>query len=56
MFWRTRAGDEVDVIEKTGTEITAFECKWNKTHVNFEPFLRKYPKAHAKVVRPKDLL
>jgi predicted AAA+ superfamily ATPase len=56
MFWRTRSGDEMDVIEKSGMEITAYECKWSTTKVSLEPFLKKYPKAHAKVVTPKDLL
>lgn len=31
MFWRTRAGQEIDVIEKSGVNISAFECKWKDT-------------------------
>lgn len=56
MFWRTRLGEEVDVIEKNGTEITAYECKWSDTKVSFEPFLKKYPEARVKVVTPTELL
>lgn len=29
MFWRTRQGLEIDIIEKKGEEISAYECKWN---------------------------
>lgn len=56
MFWRTRSGDGVDVVEKTGTELAAFECKWTKTQIDFEPFLRKYPKADVRVITSMDLL
>lgn len=55
MFWRTRTGEEVDVIEKNGTEITAYECKWSETKVSFEPFLKKYPSARTLVVTPSQL-
>jgi predicted AAA+ superfamily ATPase len=55
MFWRTRQGLEIDVIEKKGTEITAYECKWSDREVSFKDFLKKYPKASARVVTPNDL-
>lgn len=56
MFWRTRTGIEIDVIEKKGTEISAFECKWSKTPVSFTKFLKLYPQATAQTVTPADLL
>jgi predicted AAA+ superfamily ATPase len=56
MFWRTRLGEEVDVIEKNGTEINAYECKWSDTKVSFQPFLKKYPDAKVAVVTHKKLL
>ena len=30
MFWRSRTGLEIDVIEKSGAAISAFECKWKE--------------------------
>lgn len=56
MFWRTRAGMEVDVIEKKGVHITAFECKWSAEEVSFKSFLKAYPRAHAEVVSPETML
>ncbi len=56
MFWRTRTGVEIDVIEKKGDNITAYECKWSDTNVSFEPFLKKYPKATVHVITPDTLL
>lgn len=56
MFWRTRTGLEIDVVEKMGSDITAYECKWNKENVSFEKFLKKYPNAQVQVVTPNDLL
>ena len=41
MFWRTRIGTEIDVIEKNGENIFATECKWNYTDVVFSEFLKK---------------
>ena len=56
MFWRTRTGLEIDVIEKRGFDISAYECKWSDTNVSFKEFLKKYPDAHTQVVTPNDLL
>jgi len=56
MFWRTQTGFEVDVIEKKGTAISAYECKWGDKSVSFTNFLKLYPGAVVKVVTPKDLL
>lgn len=57
MFWITRKGLEIDVIEKNGVDITAYECKWNPAeNPLFSLFLKLYPSAKTKVVHPEDLL
>jgi uncharacterized protein len=56
MFWRTRGGSEIDVIEKKGLEIIAYECKWSDKNVSFKQFLKKYPNAETQVITPNDLL
>lgn len=56
MFWRTRAGLEVDFIIKNGKEIRAVECKWKNTEVSFKEFLKKYKEAKTEVVTPESFL
>jgi hypothetical protein len=57
MFWRTRVGLEVDVVEKKGTELSAYECKWKDgAQVSFARFLKIYPHAKTFVIAPHDLL
>ena len=57
MFWRTKKGLEIDVIEKIGQDIYAYECKWNNSEqVSFSTFLASYPDAKVMVVSPGDLL
>ena len=56
LFWRTRTGFEIDIIEKKGTEINAIECKWSDTSVSFSHFLKSYPNAITSVVTFKSLL
>jgi hypothetical protein len=59
MFWRNRAGLEIDVVEESGGRIEAYECKWSAP-INalpaFVAFLKAYPKATARVVTPEDLI
>ncbi|MEK7644209.1 MAG: ATP-binding protein [Patescibacteria group bacterium] len=50
MFWRTRSGVEIDIIEKNGIEISAYECKWKETAVAPTTFTAAYPKARFKCV------
>ena len=45
MFWRTRAGQEIDVIEKSGPNISAFECKWKDSVLAPAQFSKAYPNA-----------
>lgn len=56
MFWRTRTGFEVDVVEKKATDITAYECKWGESASSFTHFLKSYPHAKTSIVTPKNLL
>ncbi len=56
MFWRTRTGFEVDVIEKKGPSIKAYECKWSDTDVVFTQFKKQYPQASVEVVTSESLL
>ncbi|MEK7213756.1 MAG: ATP-binding protein [Patescibacteria group bacterium] len=57
MFWRTRKGLEIDVVEKNGVDITAYECKWNMNeNPSFSLFLKAYPNAKTSVVNPNSLL
>jgi hypothetical protein len=56
MFWRTRTGLEIDVIEKRGEVITAYECKWSDQPISFTNFKKNYPEASTQVITPADLL
>ena len=59
MFWRSRQGAEIDVIEESEDMISAFECKWNTDITNVRPpaqFMKSYPNAQFHIVTPKILL
>lgn len=45
MFWRSRSGAEIDVIEKSGALVSAFECKWKDAAAAPVQFIRAYPNA-----------
>ncbi|MCE7067396.1 ATP-binding protein [Dyadobacter sp. CY326] len=55
-FWRTTQQQEVDYIEQIGTNLRAFEFKWNPNATQRFPstFLTAYPKATTDVVTPKN--
>ena len=55
MFWRTRAGVEIDVIEKDGIEIFAYECKWKETVVAPASFKAAYPNARFKCITTENI-
>jgi len=44
-FWRTEAQQEIDFVEDSAGNLTAFECKWSsKAKVRFpRPFTEAYP-------------
>ena len=58
MFWRSRDGAEIDVIETEADTIRAFECKWNDGKGVRVPaqFRKAYPSALFSVVTPDTLL
>lgn len=56
-FWRTHAGQEVDIIKESDGKIAAFECKWSRGAVAApEAFLKAYPNAEFKVVNKDSYL
>ena len=56
MFWRTRAGAEIDVIEKSGIEISAYECKWKEIVSAPISFKTAYPNAHFKCITTENIV
>lgn len=56
MFWRTRAGIEIDVIEKNGIEIFAYECKWKEKTTVPRSFRTAYPHAHFESITPENIV
>lgn len=56
MFWRTRAGQEIDVIEKNGIDIFAYECKWKEKITAPRSFKIAYPKAHFECVTTENIV
>ncbi len=57
MFWRSKRGEEIDVIEDRNGEVSAFECKWNDAAHPTVPaqFRKSYPEALFVVVSPSRL-
>lgn len=56
MFWRTRAGQEIDVIEKSGAKISAFECKWKESVSVPKQFMKTYPNATFTPININNIL
>ncbi len=56
LFWRTRTGQEVDVIEKSGLNISAFECKWKDTVSPPAIFAKMYPNVSFASVNVNNIL
>ena len=55
-FWRTLAQQEVDYIEDTNGQVTAFECKWNPKAkgVMSRAFSNAYPNAETNIIHPEN--
>jgi predicted AAA+ superfamily ATPase len=55
-FWRTVSQQEIDYVEKDGTQLHAYECKWNAAKAPSAPpqFARSYPQAAFSVVNPQN--
>src|SRR3989344_7240721 len=56
MFWRTRDGVEIDVIEKNGPDIFAYECKWKDETIVPLSFKTAYPNAHFKSITMENIV
>lgn len=42
-FWRTKDGSEIDLVEREGTEIKAFECKWSEGKIHTRAWNNAFP-------------
>jgi uncharacterized protein len=42
-YWRSRDKQEVDLVEESGTQFEAFECKWKKQYKVPKSFSAEYP-------------
>jgi len=56
MFWRTRSGIEIDVIEKNGKEIFAYECKWKEKTSAPVAFTAAYPDARFESITTLNIV
>ena len=56
MFWRTRTGVEIDVIEKQGSSLSAYECKWKESVPVPRIFTKKYPTALFQCITLQNIL
>lgn len=56
MFWRSRAGAEIDVVEKSGINVFAFECKWKDTVSAPVQFSKTYPTATFQTVHADNII
>ena len=56
-FWRTHAGQEIDIIKETGGALTAIECKWSQGS-DRAPSLWKetYPEAGYEIIHKGNYL
>ncbi len=57
-FWRTNQQQEIDLIEESDGQMTAFEMKWNPTKKAQFPksFLEAYPVKETVIVTPENYL
>ena len=56
-FWRTYDQQEIDLIEESGTDLVAYEFKWNKTIVKVpSAWKNNYPDAQFVLVNQKNYL
>jgi uncharacterized protein len=50
-FWRTYTGAEIDIVEESGGELHAYECKYNRPRGRPpESFIAAYPGASYEVI------
>ena len=55
-FWRTTAQQEIDYIEESAGELSAYEFKWNKKAKNKFPsgFVKNYKLKESKIISPDN--
>jgi predicted AAA+ superfamily ATPase len=55
-FWRTRAGQEIDLIEESGGKFDAFEFKWNEKKAGklSKIFTESYPTGKCEVIHREN--
>jgi predicted AAA+ superfamily ATPase len=56
-FWRTTQQQEIDLVEETGKQMKAYECKWSKTSKARFPvtFTSNYPAAETNIISPANI-
>lgn len=56
-FWRTKEQSEIDYIEESDGNLSAFEFKWNPgaRHRTPSSFLKAYPGSNLKVITPYNI-
>ncbi len=56
-FWRTSEQQEIDWLEESNGQLTAYEFKWNKNakYKIPKPFMQAYPSAEYRVIHPENL-
>ena len=56
-FWRTYDQQEIDLVEESGTDLAAFEFKWNKSKVKIPTaWKNNYADATFEVICEEDYL
>ena len=56
-FWRTLQQQEIDFIEETDGQMTAYEFKWKKGNAHLpKAFRETYPDAAFKVITPETMM
>ena len=49
-FWRTKDGSEIDLVEREGNALKAFECKWNDTKLFTRAWTNAYPEVSVTLI------
>lgn len=55
-FWRTKSGSEVDLVEKTGHEMKAFECKWSGNKINTGAWKNAFAGVSLNIVNKDNII
>lgn len=56
-FWRTHAGQEIDIVRETNGKIEAIECKWSENDASVpKSWKEAYPEADFKVINKDNYL